>query len=186
MKHHFVGTKSNSYLSLRTMSALHAQGPRSNNTIMRWKINKIHWLHVVYWNLPVALHNMLQIKKWSISRKGYIIILKIINKYFDVSVFSIKSKFKCINFLKISLRWHSSTYSRSFRYAWIYYANFFWSGLKLIWILIEGLKQSAVMKKAGGWEEAPKWHTARSMEYCTIHKFTTMRILSYARFEQVE
>lgn len=129
MKHHFVGTKSNSYLSLRTISALHAQGPRSNDTIMRWKINKIHWLHVVYWNLPVALHNMLQIKKWSISRKGYIIILKIINKYFDVSVFSIKSKFKCINFLKISLRWHSSTYSRSFRYAWIYYAHFF-----LIWV----------------------------------------------------
>lgn len=58
--------------------------------------------------------------------------------------------------------------------------------VKFIWILIEGLKQSAVMKRAGGWEEAPKWHTARSMEYFTIHMFTIMRILSYARFEQVE
>lgn len=56
------------------------------------------------YQLHYIIHNMLQIKKWSISRKGYIIILKIINKYFDVSVFSIKSKFKCINFLKISLR----------------------------------------------------------------------------------
>lgn len=54
--------------------------------------------------LFTELYQLHYIICYKFSRKGYIIILKIINKYFDVSVFSIKSKFKCINFLKISLR----------------------------------------------------------------------------------
>lgn len=47
--YHSIGTETNSFHFLWTRSALHALGPRSNDTIIRRELHKTYELHVVCW-----------------------------------------------------------------------------------------------------------------------------------------